>query len=1091
MRNFLKLGMTSVLLSLTVTGPCVFLATPATAQVTNTKGLEQLYDDLEKINKSIETSRDRVKTLRDARFLPDVYFTLAELYVDKSRYMFAIKRLENKDTPTEELDFSGERKPKQQAIEVYQNLLDKFPLLPERDKAMFLMAHEYRELGQDDLMAQTYSKITTEYPTSTYWSESELLLGTFFFEKKKDYQHALTLFKAILDRPVGPFTPLARYKMGWVYINLNQNKDAVLAFEGVLNKDKDVDMRDLPEIYKKTDVRRDALLAMVRPYSDLNDAEIKQLGENRRDPLAYFHGLANNRISYQRVLRSLGRRLTIKNRYIAATRVYFELLRITDDLDVKREAIESVYESMINSKQRWPVNLFADEIEDVMTRERYNGAIPLPERRKDLTNDETFVRDVATRFHQRAQQTASEKDYGLAIHGYEIYLALFPNTVHSNELRLDLAESYFKTHQFVKSAKLYEELGRGQKNPAKKRDWLDSSLQAYTAALKTPAALSRVQLVQAREGLRDVGATWLQLYPNDQADSGIRFNMGRTYYDERDFNNAVRAFQGYIKSHPKASDVRLAADLILDSYNQREDYDGMIRAGKMVVADMNVDAQTRKEVAEIVKQAEYRKIQNQSGDSGTVRDYTQNLLKFAQRYKGSAIGDQALYDAFISLKAKRDPQAYDPGEQLLMQHENSKYAREVALAMGQMALTTADFRRAAKYFEIYARKYKSDAEGRDFMKNAAQIRESMGDYKLASEDFKFLGDFESVGRNEFKDANWPELAKVAGQVGGIRGAYWSGLASYRLGDRSRALPYLNDASRMKAKDYDESTMAAHALYLVAAEALKEYKSIQLVQGKEAEGVKKKTEQLAKVTQQLNTVIQFGNGRWTIAALYGIGTANQEFADFLRRSPPPAGASPAIVVQYKGLIEQQAKKYQSTASEFFKQCVMNGEKFEVFSRFVRGCESQGQLVVDEAEDTKMTAQSTEQNPAGAQAIRNQLYDKPRDIPTMLRLVSSYMQARDYSMANLILGRALEIQPNTASLIALQGINQMFVNDLEAAQQDFQAALKISSKEKDALWGLAGLYNEFKYKNKLAQTLPKAKSAGAPTPPVHPYIQALHP
>ncbi|MCB0385777.1 MAG: tetratricopeptide repeat protein, partial [Bdellovibrionales bacterium] len=190
------------------------LSTVVQAQVAQLISLEKMRQDLAKINKSIDETEAKVKDVRDARFLPDLYFALAEFLVEKARYMYAIKIAENKGTPMDELDFNMEKRPKFRAIEIYDILIDKFPKLPERDKAIFFKAHELRELGRLEDMVRAYAQLTREYPKSAFWEESQLVIGDYFFEEKKDVDLALEMYTKILKRPVGPFTPLAHYKIG-------------------------------------------------------------------------------------------------------------------------------------------------------------------------------------------------------------------------------------------------------------------------------------------------------------------------------------------------------------------------------------------------------------------------------------------------------------------------------------------------------------------------------------------------------------------------------------------------------------------------------------------------------------------------------------------------------------------------------------------------------------------------------------------------------------------------------------------------------------------------------------------------------------
>ncbi|PIU01320.1 MAG: hypothetical protein COT74_02120 [Bdellovibrionales bacterium CG10_big_fil_rev_8_21_14_0_10_45_34] len=1057
------------------------------SQVTRTKSVQQLYHDLERVNKSVDETRSKMQEIRDARFLPDLYFALAELYVDKARYMYAIKRAENEGTPLEELDFTNEKRPKQQAIEIYQNILDKFPNIAERDRALFFMAHEYRELGQVEEMVKTYGRLTRDFPNSIHWSESQLLLGNFFFEDKKDLETALEVYMKILSKPPGPFTPLARYKIGWVHINQNKFVDAFRSFEAVLVQDADINVEDMPAIYRKTDVRRDALLAMVWPYSELKAQEIQRLNPRMKDPIAYFYSISNNKISYQKVLRALGRRLNLKKKFVWSTRVYFELLKISENVEDKIEAVERTYEAMKNSQNKWPIVGFAEEIQKTLNRIQGSPIFSEEDKKKYSTNFEIFMRDVATRFQQRAQESRGEIDYRLAIEAYQTYLETFPSSRFANAIRLNIGESAFKIRNSVEAGRYYEELASKLKNPKQRKTYYDSALQSYITALKNPLSLSRLELVEARSGLRAVGEVFVKYYQKDKALPTVRFNIGRTYYDERKFDEAVKSFFDYIRNHPNHEEVRLAADLILDSFNQREDYAGLIKAGKELAAIGSLPANIRAEMTEIVKQAEYRKIQSEAGDFSK-SSTTTDLLKFAQKYKGSSIGDQALYQAFTSLRSKKDPKAYEVGEQLLFQHSNSKYAQEVVTAMGQMSLITADFRRAAKYFEMFARKYPKMADSKKLLSSAAEMRESMGDFKDAAEDFSDLAQIDKVAEMHFKAQNWSALASSSEQVKDLRGYYWKGIALYRQGQVNQAEPAFQKAAQWSGKDPVFSVMAAHSLFLLSRGALDRFRQVQMSAGKEAQAVQEKDKMLKALTAQLQKVISYGNGRWTIASLYMLGLVNLEFERFLKNAPVPAGLSAAQVQEYRNALGGQAKQYADSANSFFNKCMQSAEKYEIFTRFVKGCESKGQEEVNEALESQVLARARETSPLATKPIRQALYDKPRDVNLLLRLADIYTKNQDYSMASVILARASEISPSDSRPASLRGVNSLFMNDLESAYASFNEAIKLNSRDATALWGKTGLYKEFGFQGKFRSTLVQAKRAGRPIGTVHPWVQS---
>lgn len=1067
----------------------LFLGQYSLAQAPSEISLEKMRQDLSKISKSIEETESKIKEVRDARFLPDLYFAIAEFLVEKSRYMYAIKIAENKGTPITELDFNLEKRPKFRAIEIYDILIEKFPKLPERDKAIFFKAHELRELGRLEEMVRAYGQLTREYPDSPFWEESQLVIGDFFFEEKKEIDIALENYKKIVARKVGPFTPLAHYKIGWVYINKSKFEDSLLSFEQVLLKNLNIDLSQLPELYRKTDVRRDALTALVWPYSEISKFRLEKMGQGRVNYLNYFRRLSPDRIGYERVLMKLAKRFDLKKRFVESATTYYELLRLANDLETRMDVIERAYVAMKNSQKQWPIHGFVQEISRTIDQIKFSKKLKKAEIDKAIHDYEIFARDVATRSNKRAKQTRQPSDWEMTILDYKAYLLAFPRARYAPLMRLNLAESYFNSGNSIEAAKAYESLVDQTSNSRRKKSFLESSIEAYIGAIRNQSKLARLELNEVRNGLRKVGSRYIKSFPQEKSVASIRFNIAQTYYDERNFNEAVKAFKDYIRLYPQDKDVGIAANLILDSFNQKEDYANIIKEGKLILSNRNIKDQTlRNQVKQIIEQAEMRGIQNEAGDVSSA-NYASSLLKLARKYKGSSLGDKALYEAFVAFRSKRDPRAYESGEQLLMQHGKSQYAQEVVTAMGQMALTTADFRRAAIYFELYSEKYPNKEDARTLLKNAATMRELMGDFKFAARDFRKLNDYNSVARMDYLANDWASLQRSAPQAMGIEAAYWEGLARFRLRGISAARISLEKAAQMATNSYESQEMAAHALYLLTMGTMETYKQIRMSPGNESKAVNNKAALLAELDKQLRKVIAFGNGRWTIAALYSLGQANREFANFIKQAPFPKGLSPAQAKQYRAALSQQADKYEKGSIQFFRQCLTSAEKFEVFTQFVRGCQSGGKINVDEANEVGLFGRAQENSPKAANEIRAKLYDKPRDLNLLFKLTNIYIQVKDYSMAELILNRASEIDPQNSSVVASIGVVQLYKNDLNSAKRWFDKALSMNKSNSLALHGLAGLHKQFNFKNRLQSSLPNAKRSGPPSGITHSLINSV--
>src|SRR5579862_3618549 len=91
------------------------------------KSIAELESDVGKIDKSIEVTKQKMKEIKDVSFLPDLYFVLAELHIEKSQYFYTISRQKEPTSKLEEIDFTASKKEKKQAIEIYQRILESFP----------------------------------------------------------------------------------------------------------------------------------------------------------------------------------------------------------------------------------------------------------------------------------------------------------------------------------------------------------------------------------------------------------------------------------------------------------------------------------------------------------------------------------------------------------------------------------------------------------------------------------------------------------------------------------------------------------------------------------------------------------------------------------------------------------------------------------------------------------------------------------------------------------------------------------------------------------------------------------------------------
>ena len=166
-----------------------------------------------------------------------------------------------------------------------------------------------------------------------------------------------------------------------------------------------------------------------------------------------------------------------------------------------------------------------------------------------------------------------------------------------------------------------------------------------------------------------------------------------------------------------------------------------------------------------------------------------------------------------------------------------------------------------------------------------------------------------------------------------------------------------------------------------------------------------------------------------------------------------------------------------------------ERFEVFTRYVQGCQEKGRkLVKEEADTIQVGNQKKFSPPKSARSLRTKLYDTPRDISVLKELANAYIQDGQYWVAMTIFNRILEIDEKSAAAMAGLGLSRMYVNDLDTAADWLKKAMKADASDAVAVWNLSGLYNEFGFKKRVKQL--ESKRRAVPKPKVlHPMARKL--
>ena len=1043
-----------------------------TAFAANKQLVLQLGENLTKVESSIKLTKTKIQTSKEIQFLPELYLSLAELLIEKSRIKYEIKMEEAGGKTAAQLDFTAEKLLKAEAIEALTQIEDRYPEYEGLDRVIFAIAHEYKEMGEDDQAMKAYKRLVDKFPNSAFWADAQYGIGNIYYDRK-DYEFALQQYKRIIEKQPSVMTLMAHYKMGLCYLHMDKSLSSVKEFEAVLESKLVFETDKVPQDFKRKDVREEALVASVKPISDLSSEELRR-NPKYRYPLDYYKALAPNRAAYRSVLARLNKRLSLKARHHEAAQASFELIKVAADLNQAKEALESYYFAMKKAK-RTDYDFVAPKIVSELLWKLKNDG-----KKGEFRKYEPVLRDISTSLHKAALKTKRPDDLNQSIEGYRDYLWIFPNSKFNSEITLNMAEAAFHAGRFVEAGLWYKQLALKPTTAKPSRDFFMSAFESFNQAFKEQARLNILDKTQGRAAYFVLASNFEKRFSQDPAMSSVLYNLAKSLYDGQDYVEAEKRLERFLRRYPADKNAQAAAVLILDCYYLRGDLQGLMAKGNKLLA-LPLSPSSKKEIQVVMQSSALKRVRSIAGDFAS-SSYADEFLKFAQQSGKSPLGETSLLEAFVSLKAGQDTKAFKVGEQFLGQYGESPKAKDVLSNLIQLALASSDFMTAAKYLAAFSQKYPTDDSSSKFAMTAAQLYASLGEVNKASRVYLAVRQPEQAASVLFKNQRWSDLVEVAPKVPGITGLYYQGVGHYRLGKVDAGLQLLERVFQQEASDETGREFKAHAGYLLAVREFERYRSVSSSGISSTASIKQKAAALNEVDKVIWKVLETGVGKWVIASLQMQAVLYRNYAQFLKAGPAP---QPLTTAQYAKLVSPQIATYLKSADEISQKCSVSAEDYEVVNEFVAGCRTRSVALIREKNEPMPSRRPAR---VGAYSgIQARLLKDSENVKILDELGQAAIRGGDFLQANAVYSRILEIKQNDGNAFAQLGVINLFHSKWDQSVYFFKKSVENEPKNSTALWGLASLYNKFGHKKKFAETVQKAKSAGRPKGVVHPIMR----
>lgn len=935
----------------------------------NEGALEKVTD--QQINQAYRLSQQ----FKNSKRRGELWLRLAELYVEKSRMIefriqtefdVALRKFhagETKEKP--KLNLAASQEYNKKAIQLYEWFLRDFPKDPKVDQALFFLGYNFFELGNENKGKEYYEQLTKNFPESPYVDESNFALGEYYFDKE-NWKSALGYYLKVANNKRARLYSFALYKSSWCQYKEGQVKAALNSLERVIyagrtaKGSKDDSAGGVSRIRLATEAMKD----LVVFYAEAGTADgaygyfERVAGEKSAfgltEKLAYYYVDTGNRDGAKFLFKFM-----IDNRPSAPKAYDYQY------------QIVSMYAASGNSQ------VFKEElylwISNYGPESAWHQANA---QNKDLVDKatlliETTLRNYILQQHQTAQNSRSDYSQKLARSGYELYFSTFKASSKIDEMHFFYAELLFDMQDYERAAYHYIWISE---NASKSKYFERASLNAVLSLekkLPRPEEIKKlvgnsnepIEFDRTLKSFERASENYVKSFPKGENSIPIQYKLGSLYYYYNQFDKALTIFDEIITKHPKSQFAEFAANLTLDIYNIKKDYNALEGAAKKILAVPELaNSAVGGQIRSILQRAQFKKAQD--------LEVGKDFLKSAEAYEAfgrahstSDLATQSFYNAGVNFERAGNLVKALGMYGLVMSTKGDKHEglkKNVSKFSAVLYEKTGQYARAAEAFENYAKRNEKDKEAVSFYYNAAVIRDGMNSYQSAINNYeKYFQLSRSKDRNEvlFLEAKlWErrgnprkalEYYKKYHSAGPGSGAtlvetlFALAKLHEQLGDRKGAEEFYQKTifSQRRVSKSDNPvgvSFAAEAKFELVSKFYDELRSIRIPQNPQgqAKAVQQKLAVLNRLKDELAAVIKYDDGSQVVASLTLIGQAYQHMAAAVYNAPLPKGLDAEGVKAYKKGIDDVARPFQAEAVKSYQLAIEKGRALEGYNDWLR-------------------------------------------------------------------------------------------------------------------------------------------------------------
>lgn len=929
--------------------------------VKTSKAFKSDNEDYNELNRTIDQQINELNKIikkMGAGQKAELWARLGGLYVEKADLT---KRLIDQKYEKDQaagkkstgyIDYKPAQGFNKKAVRLYQQFLKETPAGTKVDQALFFLGYNLFELGETKSGLKYYQELASRYPKSIYIGESRFALAEYYFEND-NFSEALGHYAFVVKNGPSKLSVISMYKLSWCQFRKGEFKKAIQNLEKVIQVS-----RTKQSTNQALNIEVEAKRDMVLFYSESGSAD---------RAVAYFDALFGRGSSFD-PLEKLAYFYADKGDRQSA-QIMFEYLMSQKPYEPK--TFDYQYQIIKMYSQAKDHQMFQRQLKSWIKgfgpQSSWYAKNKLNAEAIDKANKliETTTRTWVLQQHQSAQNSRGSFSQKLALEGYKMYFAEFNKHPNAVDLHFFHGELLYDMKKYDEASVEYRwVIDNGLTSKYRSQAATNILISAEKSipkdediAKQVGTRTERVKFDSGVENYIAQGTWYIKNFPEDKKRLETEFRIARLNYQYNHFDEAVPRFKKIVKEHPETKFGEYSANLLLDIYNIKKDYEGLAQVSKELMSIPQIArSSVGKEITQMQDKVNFKVAQDLE-QAGKVKESAIQYEAYSQNYRQSELAPVAVFNAAVNfnkvgmslksieminkLSSYPGPKAKD----LSVKVEN--LLPSLYQSTGQLKMA------ATSYFKL-ASQTKAKATQRDLYFNAGILFEAIDQKKDAIISFERA--YQLSGPRE-ANLTLFELAKLHRELGqraaatryleqflssygaadikSVSAAFW--LFEYNI-NRSdaenwgRRVTNLHKNTSGEQRELTRSFAAKVEIQKVKI-ALQEVKVVKLNQAsklKQQSDLKiAKIDQLNKLSAQ---VIAIGSPEETLETVFISAEANLDLYQSLIQAPLPAELKrPEDIQNYKSAVENLAQPFLQKSIEAYQLVIQRSAEFETYNQ----------------------------------------------------------------------------------------------------------------------------------------------------------------